>query len=231
VDFVASFGFAPDHTLSGWIILNNAGDEVVLRDAEGQMQDALVYEAGNMNIDGWDGIAVQPYGGSNFAKAGQILYRVLDEETGLAFNDTDTAADWAQHTDDPWHGQRTRYPGWDLEQFFQPALGATGTVTVGIAPDNAYQVVVDAIRSAEESIELELYTLEHYELVTELVQKAQRASVSPCCWRAGLSVGWRTKSCGPASSCTTPAMACATLWSMRATLISMIGTAFYTPNL
>ncbi|MCP4544713.1 MAG: DUF11 domain-containing protein [Chloroflexi bacterium] len=172
--FETSFGFAPDHTLSGWPALSNSGDEVVLRDAEDFVQDALVYEAGNMNIDGWDGVAVQPYGGSNFAKAGQVLYRVLDEETGLAFDDTDTAADWAQHTDDPWHGQRARYPGWDLEQFFQPALGATGAVTVGIAPDNAYQVVVDTIRSAEESIELELYTLEHYGLVTELVQKAQQ---------------------------------------------------------
>jgi uncharacterized repeat protein (TIGR01451 family) len=172
--FAASFGFAPDHVLSGWPALSNAGDEVVLRDAEGSVQDALVYKAGNMNIDGWDGIAVQPYGGSNFAKAGQILYRILDEATGLSFDDTDTAVDWAQHTDDPWHGQRTRYPGWDLEQFFQPALGATGTVTVGIAPDNAYQVVVDTIHSAEQRIELELYTLEHYGLVTELVQKAQQ---------------------------------------------------------
>ena len=172
--FATSFGFEPDHVLSGWPALNNDGDEVVLRDADGFVRDALVYEAGDKTITGWDGPAVQPYGGSNFASEGQILYRFPDEETGLPPADTDTAADWAQYTGDPWQGRRVRYPGWDLEQFFQPALGASGTVTVGIAPDNAYQLMVDTIRSAEESIEVEAYTLKHAGLVTELVQQAQQ---------------------------------------------------------
>ncbi|RLC64102.1 MAG: hypothetical protein DRI80_02210, partial [Chloroflexota bacterium] len=173
-DFKASFGFEPDYVLPGWPALANSGDEVVLRDAGGFVRDALVYKNGDKTIDGWDGAAVWPYGGSNFAEAGQILYRYPDEETGLPPQDTDTVADWAQYADDPWHGRRARYPGWDLEQFFQPALDTSGVVTVGIAPDNAYQVVVDTIRSAEESIELEVYTLKHYGLVTELVQQAQQ---------------------------------------------------------
>jgi phosphatidylserine/phosphatidylglycerophosphate/cardiolipin synthase-like enzyme len=117
---------------------------------------------------------VRPYKGTNFAEPGQVLYRFLDEETGLPTQDTDTATDWAQSADDPWHGRRVRYPGWDLEQFFQPALGASGTVTVGIAPDNACQLAVNTIRLAEERIEVEAYTLEHYRLTTELVQKAQQ---------------------------------------------------------
>ena len=171
--FAASFGFDPDHVLSGWRGFNNDGDEVVLRDAEGFVRDALVYEAGDKTINGWDGAAVQPYGSSNFAEPGQVLYRFPDEETGLPAADTNTAADWAQHTGDPWQGRRVRYPGWDLEEFFEPALGDSGTVTAGIAPDNAYQLVVDTIRSAETSIEVEAYTLEHSGLVTELVQRAQ----------------------------------------------------------
>jgi phosphatidylserine/phosphatidylglycerophosphate/cardiolipin synthase-like enzyme len=60
-----------------------------------------------------------------------------------------------------------------LERFFEPALGATGTVTAGIAPDNAYGLVVETIRSARESIEVEAYTLEHYGLVMELVERTR----------------------------------------------------------
>jgi uncharacterized repeat protein (TIGR01451 family) len=172
--FDDSFGFHPDHVLSGWPRFTNSGDEVVLRDSGGKVRDALVYEKGLTEVDGWNGSSVEPYRGTNFAEPGQVLYRFLDEEDGLPAQDTDTAADWAQYAADPWHGRRVRYPGWDLEQFFQPALGTSGTVTAGIAPDNAYQLVVDTIRSAEESIELEAYTLEHYQLVTELVQQAQQ---------------------------------------------------------
>ena len=172
--FAESFGFAPDYELSGWPRFANAGDEVVLRDADGNVRDALVYKKGLTDIDGWRGLGVEPYKGSSLPERGQVLYRSLHEETGLPLQDTDAAADWAQHPDDPWSGRRVRYPGWDLEQFFQPALAMSGTVTVGIAPDNAYQLFVDTIRSARETIELEAYTLEHYQLVSELVAQAQQ---------------------------------------------------------
>ena len=105
---------------------------------------------------------------------GQILYRVPSEVTGLPAVDSDSAADWAQYEGDAAHGRRVRYPGWDLERFFRPAVDAGGTVTVAIAPDNAYGLVVDTIRSARSTLELEVYTLEHYGIVTELVQQAQR---------------------------------------------------------
>lgn len=173
--FADSFGFAPDYVLAGWPALANGGDEVVLRDDVGGVRDALVYGGdGLTSVEGWDGPAVYPYGGSNFAIEGQVLYRYPDEDTGFPPDDFNTAADWAQYADDPWQGRRVRYPGWDLEQFFQPALAASGTVTAGIAPDNAYQLVVDTIRSAGERIDLAVYSLEEYGLVTELVQQAQR---------------------------------------------------------
>ncbi|MGD9028878.1 MAG: lamin tail domain-containing protein, partial [Anaerolineae bacterium] len=162
--FARSFGFDADYVLSGWPRFANPGDEVVLRDADGWVRDALVYKNGLTSVGGWAGPGVQPYKGTSFAESGQVLTRFLDEGDGLPAQDTDTAADWAQDAADPWQGRRVRYPGWDLERFFQPALGASGTVTAGIAPDNAYQLVVDTIRSAEERIELEAYTLEHYEL-------------------------------------------------------------------
>jgi uncharacterized repeat protein (TIGR01451 family) len=172
--FAASFGFDPDYELPGWPRFANAGDEVVLRDADGIVRDTLVYKKGLTDIDGWRGLGVEPYKGSSFPERGQVLYRSPYEQTGLPLQDTDAAADWAQHPDDTWNGRRVRYPGWDLEQFFQTALAVSGTVTVGVAPDNAYQLFVDTIRSARETIELEAYTLEHYHLVTELVARAQQ---------------------------------------------------------
>ena len=172
--FARSFGFAPDHVLSGWPRFTNTGDEVALVDAEGSVRDALVYEDGLIDLVGWQGPAVEPYRGSNFAVEGQVLYRALDEGDGFPAADTDTAADWAQYADGPLHGRRVRYPGWDLERFFEPALEATGTVTAGIAPDNAYGLIVETIRSARESIEVEAYTLEHYGLVMELAEQARQ---------------------------------------------------------
>ncbi|MGD2176584.1 MAG: lamin tail domain-containing protein [Anaerolineae bacterium] len=172
--FAKSFGFDPDYVLSGWPRFANQGDEVVLQNADGTVWDALVYENGLTDVEGWDGPAVQPYKGSSLAEPGQVLYRFLEEETSLPARDTDTAADWAQHAGDAWYGRRVRYPGWDLEWFYQPALGTSGALTAGIAPDNAYQLVANTIRSAEESIELEAYTLEHYQFVTELAQQAQQ---------------------------------------------------------
>ena len=172
--FARSFGFAPDHVLSGWPRFTNTGDEVAFLDAQGTVRDALVYEDGLSNLAGWEGPSVELYRGSNFALEGQVLYRALDEADGLPSADTDNAADWAQYADDTLHGRRIRYPGWDLGRFFKPAVGATGTVTAGIAPDNAYRLVVETIRSARESIEVEAYTLEHYGLVMELVERARQ---------------------------------------------------------
>lgn len=173
--FRASFGFAPDYVLSGWPLLTNSGDEVVLLDASGSVHDALVYKNGSTGIEGWSGQAVWPYlGSSTFAEAGQILYRIPHEISGLPYADTDTAADWAQRQDNPWLGRRVRYPGWDVERFFRPALATSGTVTVGVAPDNAYQVVLEHISSAQRTIEAELYTLESYPLAMALVEKARQ---------------------------------------------------------
>jgi len=176
VYFARSFGFPlpEEQVLSDWPRFNNAGDEVALRDAAGAWRDVLVYEEGLVDVDGWVGPAVQPYRGAGFAEEGQVLHRRLDEATGRPAQDTDAAADWAQYAEDPRWGRRVRYPGWDLERFFRPALAASGAVTVGIAPDNAYQLAVDTIRSAQESIEIEAYSLEHCGLVTELVERARR---------------------------------------------------------
>jgi uncharacterized repeat protein (TIGR01451 family) len=174
LSFTVSFGFSPNYELAPWLSsgLSNSGDEVVLRDDGGVVVDALVYEGGDTSVEGWSGDAVQPYG--NWGQEGQILYRIPDEVTGLPAIDTNTAADWIQYADDPVYGRRVMYPGWDFDPLFWP-LTATepATVVVGIAPDNAFDVVSQTIARAQRSISIEVYSLRHPEIVTALVQKAQ----------------------------------------------------------
>jgi len=176
IPFARSFGFelAERQVLASWPPLSNTGDEVALRDNDSTIRDVVVFKGGFTEVDGWEGLAVQPYRGASFREEGQILYRRPDEETGWPAEDTDTAIDWAQGSEAPANTPRVRYPGWDLERFYHPAVATSGTVTAGVAPDNAYQLVVDTIHSARESIQIEAYTLEHCGLVAALVARAQQ---------------------------------------------------------
>jgi hypothetical protein len=151
-DFTFEFGFAPDYeygaetdptvpnlTTSGSFALANSGDQVILKDAGAVIVDSVVYEDGDPTDTGWSGPGIYPYGGDTvgiegfargergvevFGKEGQVLYRKLDQATGLPVADTDTAADWAQATAigdnglDPMNGKKVHYPGWDLKLCF-----------------------------------------------------------------------------------------------------------------
>ncbi|MCJ7739162.1 MAG: phospholipase D-like domain-containing protein, partial [Anaerolineae bacterium] len=171
--FAASFGFSPTCELDSWPRLTNTGDEVILRDPEGTIADALVYGAGTLAGPAWDGPALTAYINGLRAEEGQILSRRRDETTGLPVPDTDTAADWIQYPDDATTGRRMRYPGWDAGDLFMP-LTATeeATLIVGIAPDNAFQVVSETLMRARHTISIETYTLTHPEIVDILVLKA-----------------------------------------------------------
>lgn len=183
--FLRQFGFPPDFEAAGpltdsvpnlsgsWPTLANTGDQVMLLDETGALVDCLVYGAGAPAdcSPGWSGAAVQPYQVSNlFAQEGQILYRMRDQATGQVVADTDTAADWAQSLGDVINGRKVRYPGWDLDSFYPTArLTETAVLTVAIAPDNAYQMVVDAIDSAASSIQIETLTFENLAIADALV--------------------------------------------------------------
>ena len=92
----------------------------------------MAYEGGDPTDTGWTAPGIDPYGGDTvglerfaqgeqsieaFGKEGQILYRKLDQTTGLPVPDTDTAADWAQATTveenglDLINGMKVQYPG------------------------------------------------------------------------------------------------------------------------
>lgn len=180
--FEQSFGFAADHLLSPWLTygLSNSGDEVILRDENHEAVDTLVFGDGALTAPGWVSEPLRTYQ-NNVARAeGQILYRIPDEVTGMPISDTNTLADWMQHTYDIYYGRRVVYPGWDfVTPFFWPTKAEeNATLIVGVTPDNGFAIISNTVALAQRSIKVEAYTWRHGNLTDMLVAKAQ----------AGLSV-------------------------------------------
>ncbi len=147
-----------------WPGLTNSGEQALLFDGQGNVIDTLVYGSGDVTTVGWNGAAV-PYPRSGFG-AGQVVYRKLDQATGRPTPDTDTAADWAQATDDDINGKKVRFPGWDTEAFFFPAqVTHTAALTVWVAPDGLYEGIAGALERARSSILIEGYTFDNAALV------------------------------------------------------------------
>lgn len=174
--FRAQFGYEADLELNPWPGFANAGDEVLLLDAGDVPVDTLVYLAGDATRPGWSGPALEPYRVSGvFSAEGQILYRKRDQVTGAPTSDTDTASDWAQDRGDVINGRKVRYPGWTDGRFFKPTTFITDSIlTVAVAPDNAYDTLVDLIRSAQTSIQLASLMLENIPFAQELAAAARR---------------------------------------------------------
>lgn len=185
--FKRQFGFAPDFettdsdptiaNLTGtWPGFANSGDEVILLDANQRLVDVVVYGGGDTTQTGWAGTAVQPYSVPNvFATEGQILYRKRNQQTGQVVADTNMAQDWAQEPTDVINGRKVRYPGWDLDAFFQTVnVTETAVLTVAVAPDNAFDVLSQQIQAASQSIEIATLTFEHIALANDLVAALER---------------------------------------------------------
>ena len=202
VSFRLEFGFSPayeygtdsdpavpDLARSGSLSLGNAGDELILRDNAGTIIDSVVWEGGNPAGTGWSGTSITPYDQGFFGIEGQILYRKLSQQTGRPVPDTDTAADWAQATDDNINGKKVQYPGWDLDRYFETAeFTQTATITYLIAPDNIFLSVRQAISLATNSIRYEGYTFDNAELAETLAERAA-AGVSVTVLLEGAPVG------------------------------------------
>ena len=187
--FEAQFGFKPDFAREGnlpgvaimlggsWPGYTNTGDRVVLANASGQIIDVLVYEAGDSTdliANGeWVGNPVEFYGLG--AQRGQIFFRKLDVLTGRPIIDSNSAADWGQDPVDPILGRRVQYPGWNIESFLTPfSIQETATLTVAIAPDNAFETIAALIDGAQSSIFIETHTFESHDLLAHLKQAAER---------------------------------------------------------
>jgi len=183
-DWAAQAITRPVPTLDGsWPIgfLADAGDEAYVLDPDGNVVDAVAYGCPSSTgtgsaIQGWNGPVVPyPYPGYG---PGQILYRKLNQITGLPVPDTDAVADWAQDPDDPIDGRKLRYPGWDLEQFFLPAeVTTTATLTLAVAPEGTLDVISQTVASARHSLRIEVYTLKSVALYQAIADRIQAGVV------------------------------------------------------
>lgn len=181
-DFTAQFGHAPglaisDQTLAGnWPGFADNGDEVILKNEAGLVQDVLVYRNGDVTVPGWSGPAVQPYKYNNSVPLkGQIYYRKRTAATGYPVPDTHQAADWAQDALDVVNGRKVRYPGWRLDDLFFPLqVTNTAVITLAVAPDNGFALFEQAINSAQETIWIQSHTFENLGIMELLVAAAQR---------------------------------------------------------
>ena len=176
----------PELTSSGTVALANTGDQLMLKNGE-TIADSVVWEGADPTGTGWSGPTIWPDGGDStgierfarleraiegFGFEGQVLYRELDTATALPIADTDTAADWAQATDDPINGKKVQYPGWDLERYFIPAAFAEPTtLTYAVAPDHIYETVLGEINQATTSILYEGYTFKNAHLADAIVAR------------------------------------------------------------
>jgi len=190
VTFTQQFGFKPDYeydgdsdpavpNLTGGVPLLSDDDELVIREGSSGWQDAVVWGGGSITATGWplgwSGPTVLRYSGSGIGVTGQLLYRKLDETTGQTISDTNTASDWANDRTDPISGRKAQYPGWALAQFWQTAkVTATATLTVAIAPDNAFRVISDLLGTAQHAIVMEMHTFDNLALAEVLTRTLAR---------------------------------------------------------
>jgi hypothetical protein len=186
--FRHSFGHLPDcewgtdtdalvpNLVGGALTFANAGGALLLRRPDGTTSDALPYKAGILPPGSpWTGPNVLPYTPSSaFHEQGQILYRKLDEQTGLPLGDADAAADWASDGADVLTGRRVRYPGWSLQRFRQPLVSdEVATIQIFVSPDHGFEALAAHLASAAESIGFEGYTFESAPLGLLLAERAK----------------------------------------------------------
>lgn len=191
ITFALSFGHTPacvwgttgdeapsQQRLTGNLALTNRGGVVQLLSSEGILVDTLVYGDETTPITGWLGRAAQLYTRGGIPNTGQILYRKYTPNTGIPY-DTDQATDWSGDLSDPQWGRQVWMPGWPspflpASRFAPRAVDASATVTVAIGPEGLYTPLAALLATAQSSIDLSLYTVEHVALAETIAAAAKR---------------------------------------------------------
>ncbi len=158
------------------LILANSGDELMLLNPEGIVADLVCFEnARGFAALGWRGPSLIPYRFSNYVpEEGQVLLRKRDPRSGDLI-DTDRASDWICDPDDPDWGMRMNFPGWDRNLFFDTASCVEeAEIRAYVSPEHSFEGVRDFLRSAERSLEIEIYLVTHPLIVDELLAALDR---------------------------------------------------------
>ncbi|CAD6494303.1 MAG: Cardiolipin synthase [Candidatus Argoarchaeum ethanivorans] len=142
----------------GWgLRLNDAGDEVILKDSEDRIIDVVVYGNSVYAGDGWIGVPVKD------VAEGVILERDKNETTGQ-YEDTNTSADWDDY--------RVYVVG--QSHFSYETFSFNGNVTVFTSPDSSFIEIANAIDNAQESIYLNVYEFHNFYLMDRIINATKR---------------------------------------------------------
>jgi phosphatidylserine/phosphatidylglycerophosphate/cardiolipin synthase-like enzyme len=156
----------------GNLRLANTGDEVVLKDRQGNVVDVVVYGDSDYDGVGWD---------SNTAKGvgeGTVLRRNTDEETGL-YLDTNTSSDW----------DSLRMYKIGQSKFSYETFMFSGNVTCFVSPDSSYEAIINEIDNARESIYISVYQFTSIHLAESLINVSKR-NVTVKVFLEGLPAFW-----------------------------------------
>lgn len=192
-EFRRDFGFDPDFEYGGnsspgvadmvgtAVDLSNDGDVIVLKDRTGHIVDAIPYGTASLPLPDWIGESVRPYAVAGGSTEGQILFRKMRESDGLPVSDSDSARDWGQDSNDAALGKRVQYPGWDVDEFLQPARATeSGQIKFCVAPDNLFRCIQNELLAARDAIQLEVYSLDNariVDLLTDQIRAGVRVTV------------------------------------------------------
>ncbi|MBW7884511.1 MAG: hypothetical protein H3C34_18095 [Caldilineaceae bacterium] len=163
--------------LDGNLVLGNSGGAIVLRDAMNRVADTLVYGDYTGESKGWDGLPARLYTRGQIGRSGQVWQRKLDPQWGQPL-DTDRATDWASDLADLAWGRRVRMAGWQgwdaAGLFWPPSSREMAQTTVAVGPEGLFEPVAALLQSAQHSIDLSIYALEHPTLARLLSEAAAR---------------------------------------------------------
>jgi len=155
---VARFHYAGGNVtamvVSGSFQLNNAGDEVILRDASGAILDVLAYGRSPYAAEGWSGppaLAVNMGFVARRAKA-------------TAWIDTNASADW----------DLVRVRSLGQSEHVAATFDFVGTVRAAVTPDAGTDLLTTLLATAESSIDASLYTLSNAEIGNAILAARDR---------------------------------------------------------
>ncbi|MEA2074464.1 MAG: phospholipase D-like domain-containing protein [Euryarchaeota archaeon] len=142
---------------SGSLKLANTGDEVILKDNEGEIIDVVIYGDSDYTGACWSGTPVKD------VHEGVILERDRNEITGQ-YEDTNTSADWDDY--------RVYVVG--QSHFPYETFNFGGNVTVFTSPDSSFNKIANSIDNAQESIYLNVYQFHNFYLMDHIIDAIER---------------------------------------------------------
>ena len=148
-DFRYAGGNATSMTVSGSFQLNNAGDEVILRDATGATVDVLAYGSSPYAAEGWSGPPARA------VDAGFIARRARATQ----WRDTNASVDW----------DLVRVWSLGQSEHATATFAFDGTVHAAVTPDDGFGFLWDLLAGAESSIDASLYTFSNSELLSAIM--------------------------------------------------------------